>query len=232
MASSSSFSISEAVGYGWKQVTSNLKFFIPLALVVMAVSFAFQMLMGAFQESDASLLIFLFVLIYIFVQLVLSLGIVKVAIDFVKKRDPKISDLFTQYPLVLRYLGATLVMVLPLWIVIAAAGGLAVLFFTGVFENVPLVVPLLLVIAIVCFAVWWQTRLQFYSYFIVDKNLGAIESLKRSFQVTKGLFWKLFFFGLLLSLINLLGVLALVIGLFVTIPLDWVARAYVYNKIS
>ena len=77
----------------------------------------------------------------------------------------------------------------------------------------------------------WAIKFQFYSYFIVDEGLGPIEALKRSSLITKGVKSNLFLFGLLL-LINVLGALCLLVGLFVTIPPVTIAVFFVYRKLA
>ncbi len=44
--------------------------------------------------------------------------------------------------------------------------------------------------------------------------------------------WDLFLFGLLLGLINFVGALVFLIGLFATIPTTMVAYAYVYRHLA
>jgi uncharacterized membrane protein len=80
-------------------------------------------------------------------------------------------------------------------------------------------------------AIIWGIKFRFFSYFIIDKGAGPIEALKRSSSITMGAKWDLFLFGLLLIGINILGFLALVIGLFATIPTSMVAIAFVYRKL-
>jgi len=75
-------------------------------------------------------------------------------------------------------------------------------------------------------------RLSFFDYFIVDRNSKIIESLKKSWEITKGNTWNLFLLYLLLGLINFLGALALMIGLFWSIPTTMLAQAFVYRKLS
>ena len=75
-------------------------------------------------------------------------------------------------------------------------------------------------------------KLQFASYLVVDKNMGVVDALNKSSEMTKGIKMNLFLFGILLFLINVLGFLALIVGLLVTIPLSMVATAYVYRKLS
>src|SRR5579885_2069807 len=42
-------------------------------------------------------------------------------------------------------------------------------------------------------------KLQFFPYFLVDKRLGPIQSLKASAAITSGAMWDLFFLGLILG---------------------------------
>jgi uncharacterized membrane protein len=74
--------------------------------------------------------------------------------------------------------------------------------------------------------------LGFFDYLIVDKNSRIIESLKKSWEITKGSTWNLFLLYLLLGLINLLGIFALIVGLFWSIPTTMIAEAFVYRKLS
>jgi uncharacterized membrane protein len=49
--------------------------------------------------------------------------------------------------------------------------------------------------------------------------------------MTRGNTWNLFFFGILIGLINILGLLCLVVGLFITVPLSMLASAFIYRKL-
>ncbi|PIY16553.1 MAG: hypothetical protein COZ15_05435, partial [Elusimicrobia bacterium CG_4_10_14_3_um_filter_49_12_50_7] len=74
-------------------------------------------------------------------------------------------------------------------------------------------------------------KFMFFSYFIVDKNAGIIESLEKSAELTKGSKTNIFLLALLLWLINAAGALCLGIGLIITMPLSMTAVAYVYRKL-
>lgn len=80
--------------------------------------------------------------------------------------------------------------------------------------------------------IYLALRLQFYSYFVVDKNAGITDSLKMSWGKTKGKVFDLFLFALLLIALNILGALALLVGLLVTIPVSFVAITLLYRKLS
>ena len=87
------------------------------------------------------------------------------------------------------------------------------------------------IILLIILGIILAIKFQFFGYFIVDKGDGPIEALKKSSAITTGAKWNLFLLYLLLLLINLLGAIFLLIGLFVTIPTTMVAIAFVYRKL-
>ncbi len=69
-------------------------------------------------------------------------------------------------------------------------------------------------------------------YYVVDKGMGPIESLKASRAVTKGNRWTIFFVFLLSMLIVAAGALALIVGLLVAIPVVMQSYATIYLMLS
>ena len=80
--------------------------------------------------------------------------------------------------------------------------------------------------------VYIALRLQFFFVFIVDDNCGIIESFKRSWNITNGLFVKLFILMLIMALIFFIGCFALVVGIFVAAPLITLMYGYAYRKLT
>ena len=66
-------------------------------------------------------------------------------------------------------------------------------------------------------------------YLVLDQKSGIIESLKRSYHITRGHKWDILALVMIVLIINLLGLLALVVGLFVTIPVSYLAFARMYD---
>lgn len=100
---------------------------------------------------------------------------------------------------------------------------------TIVYALIVLVGFLLLILP----GIYLAVRLQFYMYLVVEhENMGPIEALKKSMKMTEGIFWKLFGFGLVIGIINLIGFLLLGIGLLVTLPLSGIAYTYLYKKLE
>jgi uncharacterized membrane protein len=75
--------------------------------------------------------------------------------------------------------------------------------------------------------------LSMYSFLIVDQGQGAIDSLKRSWELTNGHKMNLFIFALLAILVVFAGVLACGIGVLLgSYPVLCVAAAYVYMRLK
>lgn len=72
----------------------------------------------------------------------------------------------------------------------------------------------------------------FTTYIVIDRERGPIEAMKDSNAITRGFKWQLLGLGLLLALINLGGLLALGVGLLVTVPVTLLAFAYAYRVLS
>lgn len=202
--SSKNIGMSEAIGFGWETVKKNILFFIGVLIVYWAVSAVPQFIGGLFQENAPALsLIFQF--IAIFAQMFVYIGLIKITLQFCDGRVPEFSELFSNAQYFLNYFLASLLVGLII------LGGTILFIIPGIIFSI---------------------KLQFVAYLIVDKNMAPVDAIKRSWEMTKGVKWQLFLFGLLLFLINLLGVLALCIGIFVTTPLTLVALAYVYRKLE
>jgi len=67
---------------------------------------------------------------------------------------------------------------------------------------------------------------------IIDKSMGPIEALKISWHITDGSFWNLIAYWFVVLGINILGVLALGIGLLWSIPTTVLASAHIYRQLS
>ena len=72
----------------------------------------------------------------------------------------------------------------------------------------------------------------FTTFVVIDRGLGPIEAMKESNRITHGHKWTLLGFTLMLVLINLLGAIALLVGLLVSIPVSSLAVAHAYRVLA
>lgn len=73
-------------------------------------------------------------------------------------------------------------------------------------------------------------RFAFFPYFIVDKNMGPIDALKESYEVTKHHMWDIFAFWVAVKIIISLGFVSWM-GIVITWPLSTLAYACFYRKL-
>lgn len=197
------FSKREAIRFGWQTMKSNLWFFVGLLILAGVIQFAPGVIYDLLLK-ESPILAFTVYLIGWVLSIIVGLGLIKISLNFCDNLKSKIGDLFSQYRLFFRVLFAGILY--------------GLICFLG---TILFIIP----------GIYFGIRFWFYDYFIVDKRAGVIESLKRSWRITKGNVWNLFLFILILTGINLLGALCLLVGLFVTVPTTMVAIALVYRKL-
>ncbi len=74
--------------------------------------------------------------------------------------------------------------------------------------------------------------LMFTQLSVVDKKMNPFEAIKNSYYLAKSHLFDLFILFLALLVLNFVGLVALVVGLFVTVPLTVIAVAHVYRTLS
>ena len=80
--------------------------------------------------------------------------------------------------------------------------------------------------------IYLAIRLQFFQQYIVsEERCSAIDALKKSWELTQGQAMPLFLLALVQLGLTLLGLILLVVGLFVAIPLIVMMQCYVFRKL-
>ncbi len=72
----------------------------------------------------------------------------------------------------------------------------------------------------------------FSSFMVIDRELDPIEAMKESARITYGYRFELLFLMLILLALNVLGVLALGLGLLVSIPVSTLALVHAYRTLE
>lgn len=185
------FSKGEAIKFGWVTVTANLGLFIVAMLIVLMIN--------VFPVYTESIVVTLVSVVF---TMVVTLGVMRMALRFVDRGRGELVDLFAKIPLIVPYLIASIIV--------------GVVTTVGFFL---LIIP----------AIYWGLRLQFFGWVIVDKDVGPFQAIQESWEITRGSAWQLFLMWWVLFFVNVLGLLALGIGLLVTVPLSLVAMGYIYR---
>jgi len=197
------FSINEALYFGWATIKSNFGFFAKLSIIALPLIFVPNIIAERVLEINTFLGIIVYIVGYVLSTLVL-MGLIKIALIFYDYNKGQLKDLFSQHRLFFKYL---LTYVLYALIVL---GGMFLLIIPGII---------------------WGIKFMFFSYFIIDKKLEPIEALKQSSAITRGTKWRLLAFLLVAGIMNMLGALLFLVGLFITIPITMLATAFIYRKL-
>lgn len=199
------FSKSEAVLFGWNALKKNSRFFIGLLAIMIALNILFSLIMFSFSEEAPQALVMAAGIVFVIFETLIGMGIIKICLKFCDQEPARYGELFSAYPLLLNYIAGSIIY--------------GIMVTTGLLF---LVVP----------GLYLALKHQFYSYSIIDQRKGPLQAIKMSGVLTEGVKWNLALFWLMLAGINILGMLALGVGLAVTIPLSWLATAYVYRRLQ
>ncbi len=197
------FSIKEALRYGFDSFKKNLGFFIGFMVIMLAATMIPEFLIDKlFVPKTAPFIIFK--LVARLIGIILGMVATRISLDIHDKGAADLSTLGDLMPLSPYYLGGKILY------------GLIVL--VGLFL---LVVP----------GCIWAYMFLYVGYLTIDKGLGPVAALQESRAITHGYKVDLFLFSLVVAVLNLIGAVVLLIGLFVTIPMSLMASAYIYRKL-
>ena len=199
------FSKSEAVLFGWNTLKKNFGFFLGMLAIVVAINLLVGLVMSSFSEEAPKVLVIAVSAISWILDLLISMGVIRITLKFCDQEQATYRDLFSAYRLLLNYLVGSIVYG------IMVAIGFVFLIAPGIYLAV---------------------KYQFYDYLIIDKGMGPIDAIKRSGVLTEGVKRNLVLFWLARVGINILGMIALGVGLIATVPVSWLANAYVYRRLQ
>ncbi len=137
-------------------------------------------------------------------SLAFGIGAMKIALLLARGEHASYAQIWPSWRLFWYYLGASLLAVLCI------IGGLILLIIPG------------FIIAV---------RLSMVRFEVID-GAHVKSSLQKSWELTRGHFWKLLGFFITIILLNILGAVCLLVGLLVTIPISMLAFAHVYLKLK
>jgi len=197
------FSITEAIKYGWSMFKQHYTLLAGLVLTVFAVGMGLDFISRGLSETS-SLASFVLSLIGTAISIFVGIGIIYIALRLHDENTAKFKDIFKAVPFFWRYIG------------------------TSIAYAVTVLVGLILLIVP---GIYWAIKYSFYKYMLIDKNLGPIEALKESGKITHGAKWNLLLFFIVIMILNIIGILAMGVGLLISMPVTLMATVYVYRKL-
>lgn len=132
-------------------------------------------------------------------------GMLRIMLNAVDGKTPKIAELFSEGKSYLKLL------------------------FTAILVNIAVIIGLIFLIIP---GIYVGIRLFFALTLVVDKGLGPIEAIKESWRLTEGNIFHLLKLWLVFIGITILGILALIVGLLVAVPVATLLITIAYRKFS
>ena len=197
------FMISEVFGTSWKHTKSQIWVLVGLFIGFSILSMIVTLFGMPAQGSMVGRVIVQ--IVSLLISCIFMLGYVKNIFQALDGEEPQFSAYGQQARKIITYFVANIFM------------GIIVLFGICLF-----VIP----------GIYLAIRLQFFTAFIVEEDAGIIESLKRSWEITRGQEMPLFLLMLAMIGIFILGLIVLGIGIFVAMPLIYVMYGYVFRKLN
>jgi uncharacterized membrane protein len=195
--------IGDAVRFGWETFGRNVAFLLAVYIAAMVISVDIS---GATEmEMVSGPAEFVLYILQALASAVLEMGLIAIAIQFVDGHKPEFGDLFNRVHLVIKYIAAQIVVGLMIM------AGLILFIFPGIYLAI---------------------RFSFFGYFIVTEECGPLDALQKTWDLTKGHTLDLLVFYLAVIGINILGLMAFVVGIFVTLPITSLATAVVFRRLQ
>jgi len=138
-------------------------------------------------------------------QIIVGMGLTKIALKITAGETVAFDDIFAPTHLFFTYIGAAVVYAL------IVLGGLLLLIVPGLI---------------------WLVSYWLFQYVLIDQERGAFAALGEAKRISTGVRRHLFLFMLAGGILNLAGILAFLLGLFITIPVTTVAGAHVYRQLQ
>lgn len=196
------FSSAEALRFGWAKFKANLK---PLLIIGLVGAFLTLLNQALIRPDGGGGLGPLLALVVLALRVGVTLAFIRAALAL---HDGRPVDLTRPAELLTGYFTFLLVTVLY-WLIVA--GGLILLVVPGII---------------------WGIQFAFSGFFAADRKVEPIQALRESSRLTRGVRWPLLGFALILFGLNLLGAIALGVGLLLTVPVSALAGAYVFRRLQ
>ena len=201
------FSIETSIKYGWQKIKEHMELVLFTTFLILAVGSltGFGDNGGQGHEGVYFSGLSLFGFLVMIFLIIIRIGYTKIFLRIHDGESPKFVDIFQEYRIFWRYLGVSILVGLTV------AGGLILLIIPGII---------------------WLVRFSFSPIIIIDNKVSPVAAMKESYAITKGSFWKILLFWIVIGLINLLGLIFFGIGLLITVPVSTFASIYVYRELS
>ena len=199
------FMFSDVLRVAWKTYVSQIWILSGLVIGYVIISLALCLFIPYPVQGTMSIASITIMLLSLVLTLLFSLGYTQNMFQALDGEEPQFSAYGQQSRKIFTLLFASLIYLVTVVI------GLALLILPGLYLAI---------------------RLQFFYLSIVEEDTSILDSLKRSWKITKGQEISLLLLLLLVIGLVVLGIAFFIIGIFVTSPIICLIYCYVFRKLT
>jgi hypothetical protein len=220
-------SIEESIRFGWEKTRTNSRLIFQVVLTLFAVQIAEQVvtrvLGGTLEGAIASAALMI-------LSVVLGIGFTIITLRIAQGKSASYEDILPSFQTSVSYIGAVLLAGIVTAVPLLIALILCLIAYVALPNMAAIAVCSVLAAIALVVAVYLMLRYVFVRFAILEDG-DIVKSLRTSAHLTAGRKWWLVGFFIVVGLLNLLGVILLMVGLLVTIPVTMLAMAHVYTKL-
>jgi hypothetical protein len=172
--------------------------------------------------------------------LLVALSMLSISLIIVRNESFSFADLFNKlksprlvinfFALTVIYAAAVMIFVLPF---VATASITAGTMLAGGEITTKLLTVLLTTLAMLIPGIYIAVRFKMYPYVLLEnEHMTIVDVVKHTYKLTCCAFWQLFLLLIALTILNIVGALAFVVGLALTIPVSIFAFAHAFRKLE
>ena len=224
----------------WELFKNNAQFFFNIGILLFTIQHMIPMMLGV-VFIPYSIPYFIFHLVYLLVTTGVSLWVMMQILKVLRSQPTdSFNNLFRYFPLVFRAIGGSFIITFSLVMIgmiifTIFANQMDIDFETATLEVIIGAITsstMLSVIALGYFisASYLWIKSYFFIYYIIDKDMGALDSIKYSLHATAGYEADLFILWIATVVMNFAGILLYGIGLMFTLPYTLIVLSMFYNR--
>lgn len=219
------FDYKEIFGFAWAKTRQHAWFLVCTAMI-------YSLLISAAKLTPG---------LDIMVLLLISLSLLSLSLIIVKNESFSFSDLFNRLRsphLVLKFLALTILYVAVVCLLVVPFVAAMTVSAGAMFMGQTVATAKLIAIATVTFilfvaGIYVSVCYKMYPYVLLEnEHMSLVNIIKHTQKITCCNFWPLFVLLLLLSVLNLIGVVLAGLGLIITVPMSVFALAHMYRKLE
>ncbi|MFN0054373.1 MAG: hypothetical protein ACKV0T_19525 [Planctomycetales bacterium] len=167
------------------------------------------------------------------IMLALFLGAIRVALKVGRGETATPGDLLAGGRHVIRAIVASILLLVAMFLVAAVclSPGIAMAIVKGM-QPVTLLLLIPGGLVAMVLIIWINLQFFFYSFVLVDKDVGTIEALRQARALTSGHLLELFVLSIVWFGMGVVGILALCVGILFALPLSLVCQGVAYHLLT